>query len=65
MSYTIALDAMGGDHGLSVVIPAAFMQLEKDPNLKIILVGEQSTIQNYLQQHAKKIPDVLTIHHAS
>jgi glycerol-3-phosphate acyltransferase PlsX len=65
MSYIIALDAMGGDHGLSIVIPAAFMQLQKDPDLHIILVGEQSKIQKYFQEHHKKIPSSLTIHHAS
>ena len=65
VSITIALDAMGGDHGLSVVIPAALLQLQKDPTLKIILVGEQSAIQNYLQQHSSQIPEALTIHHAS
>jgi glycerol-3-phosphate acyltransferase PlsX len=36
---TIALDAMGGDHGPDVVIPAAFSVLEKDDSVRLTLVG--------------------------
>ncbi|MSP52737.1 MAG: phosphate acyltransferase PlsX [Gammaproteobacteria bacterium] len=64
-SITIALDAMGGDHGLSVVIPAALLQLKKDPELKIILVGDEIAIQHYFRQRQHKIPETLSIHHAS
>lgn len=38
---TVALDAMGGDHGSAVVVPAALRALRKDPRLKLILVGNQ------------------------
>ncbi len=56
---------MGGDHGLSVVIPAALLKLKKDPHLKIILVGDKIAIQHYFQQHKHSIPKTLSIHHAS
>lgn len=36
---TIALDAMGGDHGADAVVPAALATLEKDDSVNLILVG--------------------------
>jgi phosphate acyltransferase len=36
---TIALDAMGGDRGADVVVPAALATLEKDDSVNLVLVG--------------------------
>lgn len=36
---TIALDAMGGDRGAEVVVPAALATLERDDSVTLILVG--------------------------
>jgi glycerol-3-phosphate acyltransferase PlsX len=36
---TIAVDAMGGDHGPRVTVPAALTALKREPNLRIVLVG--------------------------
>ncbi|MBV1885403.1 MAG: phosphate acyltransferase, partial [Gammaproteobacteria bacterium] len=36
---TIAVDAMGGDHGVSVSVPAARLCLKQNQNLDLILVG--------------------------
>lgn len=41
---TIALDAMGGDHGPSVVIPAAAIALVRHPPMHFILVGDEAQI---------------------
>lgn len=43
-SITIALDAMGGDHGPRVVVPAAFEALQAHPGLSLILVGDEDAI---------------------
>ena len=40
----IALDAMGGDHGLSVVLPAAESVLGSRDDLALILVGDEARI---------------------
>lgn len=58
----IALDAMGGDHGPSVVVPAAIRMLETHPELELILVGNPQKIKHYLHG---KLPSRLTIHAAS
>ena len=36
---TIAVDAMGGDHGPRVTVPAALAALKREPDLRIVLVG--------------------------
>ena len=40
----IALDAMGGDFGPSVTVPAAITAM-KDYGIKVILVGEEKEIK--------------------
>jgi len=69
--YRIALDAMGGDHGLSVVVPAALEALKQFQDIQLILVGDESQIQAMLAQEscAKQLAvcgtERLRIHHAS
>ena len=48
---TIALDAMGGDHGPSVVIPAAAIALVRHPAMRFILVGDEAQIRPVLENH--------------
>ena len=47
----IALDAMGGDQGPSVVVPAAFMALKKYPTLHLVLVGDPTILEATVAQH--------------
>ncbi|EKD75197.1 MAG: hypothetical protein ACD_44C00202G0005 [uncultured bacterium] len=51
MSITIALDAMGGDHGPSEVVPAALYMLKRHPALSLILVGDKAIIEQELKEH--------------
>lgn len=44
----IALDAMGGDHGPRIVVPAALEALTFFPNLHLILVGNPSLLKEQL-----------------
>ena len=46
---TIALDAMGGDHGPKVVVPAALKFAADNPHVALILVGNESTLAGYLK----------------
>jgi phosphate acyltransferase len=41
VTITVAIDAMGGDHGPSVTLPGAFAFLAKHANAKVILVGDE------------------------
>ena len=71
---TIALDAMGGDHGPSVVVPAALAALGRTGDgalgalphdLKLVLVGDQLALEKELSRHRGSWSDVLRCHHAS
>ncbi|CAN5216671.1 phosphate acyltransferase PlsX [soil metagenome] len=62
---TIALDAMGGDHGPSVVVPAALAALQKNSHIKLILVGEQDVLQAELRKHNAHTTENLVIRHTS
>ncbi|MDA8384334.1 MAG: phosphate acyltransferase PlsX [Betaproteobacteria bacterium] len=50
-SVTIAVDAMGGDHGPRVTVPAALQVLGRDPDVHIILVGGRADIEEQLRGH--------------
>ena len=64
MTITLALDAMGGDHGPKVTIPASINALSKYDQLHIILVGDKELIQKELQKN-KYTNTRLSIQHAS
>jgi glycerol-3-phosphate acyltransferase PlsX len=59
----IALDAMGGDHGPSVVVPGAALALEKRPDLAFVMTGDRAIIEPLLAAHPK-LRDVTTVQHA-
>ena len=62
-SITIALDAMGGDHGPSVVVPAALGFLNKDRDCRLVLVGREEAIRQHLP--SGELPKRLSLQHAS
>lgn len=54
---------MGGDHGASVVVPAAIGYLEKDRDCQLVLVGREDEIRANLPGNA--LPARLSIRHAT
>jgi len=62
---TVSLDAMGGDHGLSVTVPAAIASLAEHPNLSLILVGDQDQIRDELAKHQYPDASRMQVQHAS
>lgn len=65
MSLTVALDAMGGDHGPSVVVPAAFRVLSEHPELNLIMVGNQGILETELARHSCPDSERVSLVHAS
>ncbi len=65
MGLSLALDAMGGDHGPRVVVPAALSVLAEQADLTLVLVGDRETITRELNTHSATVSDRLQIHHAS
>ncbi len=64
---TIAIDAMGGDAGLSVTLPAALNALQGDAQLQCILVGDEAKLQAALTQNevSDDVRERLVFQHAS
>ena len=56
---------MGGDHGPSVVVPAALSVLAKDPEVRLILVGEEKILLDTLTARQAVPSDRLMLRHAS
>jgi phosphate acyltransferase len=59
---TIALDAMGGDHGPGVVIPAASIALVRHPDMRFLLVGDTARIEPVLANHPALAANAKIIH---
>jgi len=62
---TVALDAMGGDHGPHVIVPAALDVLAEQDQLKLILVGNREVIAAELRKRKADVGERLIIQHAS
>jgi glycerol-3-phosphate acyltransferase PlsX len=63
LGLVLAVDAMGGDHGPTVVVPAALAFLRQNADVRLILVGDEGAVRALLP------PDVaglaLDVRHAS
>ncbi len=65
MSSTLSIDAMGGDFGPQVTVPASLACLRKNPQLKLIMVGDEAILREALAQGLVDFKDRITIQHAS
>ncbi len=64
-TLTLALDAMGGDHGPSVVISALTQALTTFPEVHFIVVGDEAELTPLLQQQQLLQHPQITLKHAS
>ncbi len=65
MDVTVAIDCMGGDHGVRVTVPAAVEWSRRDAGCSFVLVGLQEQILAELQRAGTVPGDRLRVHHAS
>lgn len=56
---------MGGDHGSAVTVPAAKKALQADPDIKLLLVGDKSLLEQQIEEHGLAGESRLSVHHAS
>ena len=61
----IALDAMGGDYGPSVTVPAAKMALNEISNIQLVLVGDQVQLGTEMEKLGLSNETRIRIQHAS
>lgn len=62
---TIAIDAMGGDHGPHVTVRAALNLIDASDYTNVVLVGLKDVIEAELKVHRAATGTRLRIHHAS
>jgi glycerol-3-phosphate acyltransferase PlsX len=65
LAVTIALDAMGGDHGPAVTVPGALAALRSQSDLNLVLVGQRAVLEKELARHAGAEGGRLRIQEAS
>ncbi len=65
MAVTVAIDCMGGDHGVSTTVPAAVAWSRRDSGCRFILVGSQDVIAAELRRQGITTNDRLQIRHAT
>ncbi len=61
----IAIDAMGGDHGVESTVPAAIHVIKKYPDLELTLVGNEAQLKRMLRKRRMLDYPRLKIKHAS
>ena len=65
MKTVLAVDAMGGDHGPAVTVPASLDFLAEDPQAELLLVGQRAPIERELARHRSAATPRLAIVEAS
>ena len=65
MPVTVAIDAMGGDHGPAVTLAAALRFLEEEPDARVIAVGLEAPLKAALAKRRSRARDRLTLHPAT
>jgi phosphate acyltransferase len=61
VTIRIAIDCMGGDHGVAVTVPAALAFASHQPEARLLLVGRQPEIERAL---ASRRPGAIEVVHA-
>ncbi len=65
MVNSIAIDAMGGDFGPEVTVPAALSVLESTKQLKFVLIGDQDRIHRHLKRASSSSTSRIEVYHTS
>lgn len=65
MEVAVAIDCMGGDHGVRVTVPAAVAWSRRDPESRFILVGLQDAIGAELTRAGAAPGPQLIVRHAT
>lgn len=59
---TLAIDAMGGDNGLSVTVPASINFLRQRANARLVLVGDEAQLQTALMNAYAPMDRIEIVH---
>ena len=65
MRVSIAVDAMGGDHGPSITVHASIRFLEETADASVILVGREADVRKVLDTVRSSALDRISVHAAT
>lgn len=65
MAIVLAVDAMSGDHGVNVTIPACIRFLNSNENVNLIIVGDKEAIYNKIGLALSEISDRFEVIHTT
>lgn len=61
--FSLAIDAMGGDHAPDIVVAGLDLAAERHPGARFLLVGDEARLKDLLARH-KRIAKACTVLHA-
>jgi glycerol-3-phosphate acyltransferase PlsX len=62
-TFTLAVDAMGGDRAPDMVVAGLSLAAERHPSARFLLVGDESKLDKLLRRH-KRAAQICTVRHA-
>ncbi len=62
--YTLAVDAMGGDHAPAAIVEGVDIAAERHPEARFLLIGDEAQLAPLLRQH-RRAAGACTVRHAS
>jgi glycerol-3-phosphate acyltransferase PlsX len=65
MAVVLSVDAMGGDHGVNVTVPACIRFLKEYPDVSVILVGDRDTIYRHIGDNLSLYSDRIDVVHTT
>ncbi|MCC2644800.1 MAG: phosphate acyltransferase [Burkholderiales bacterium] len=65
MAVVLSVDAMGGDHGVNVTVPACIRFLKEHPDVSLILVGDRDTIYRHIGHNLSLYSDRIDVVHTT
>lgn len=65
MAIVLAVDAMGGDHGVHITVPATLRFLDETADVNIVLVGDRDSIYKQLGDKLSSYSDRIEVVHAT
>ena len=65
MAIILSVDAMGGDHGVNITIPACLRFLSESFDLKLILVGDRDAIYSQIGDGLSQYSDRIEVIHTT
>ena len=65
MAIVLAVDAMGGDHGVHITVPACLRFLDETPDVNIVLVGDEEGIYKQIGSNLSKYSARIDVVHTT